>query len=60
MNIALAYGYFRRDGNVFPTLQFRRYLAKETMDNNIGMVDNDDGRPTPPTYDPIIVPCDPK
>ena len=36
VNTALADGHFRKGGKLIPTLQFRRKLAHEMMENNIG------------------------
>ena len=45
MNTALADGYFRKGGKLIATLQFRRKLAHEMMENNIGGHTVDYGRP---------------
>jgi hypothetical protein len=35
VNTALAAGHMQNDGNVTPTLEFRRALAKEMLENTI-------------------------
>lgn len=48
VNANLAHGHFQNNGEVVPTLQFRRQLAQELLDNTIGREDMDhdeDGRP---------------
>ena len=45
MKTALADGHFQNGGDVVSTLQLRRKLANEMMDNTIGIDVNDVGRP---------------
>ena len=59
LNTTLADEYFHRGGDVVPTLQFRMNLAKEMVENNIGMDANDDGRPTSAASVTTIFCCDP-
>ena len=55
--MALADGHFRKGGKFIPTLQFRRKLAHEIMENNIGGDTVDSGRPRSSTCTPSIVAC---
>ena len=57
MNTALADAHFRKGGPLIPTLQFRRKLVHEIMDNTIGVDTADFGRPRRSTCTPAIVPC---
>ena len=57
MNTALVDGHFRKGGKLIPTLQFRRKLAHEIMENNIGGDTVDSGRPGRSTCTPYIVAC---
>ena len=57
VNTALADGHFCKGGKLIPTLQFRRKLAHEMMENNIGGGTVDYGRPRRTTYNPSIVAC---
>ena len=57
LNTALVDGHFRKGRKLIPTLQFRRKLAHEMMDNTIGVETVDYGRPRMPTFTTAIVPC---
>ena len=57
VNTALAYGHFRKGEKLIPTLQFRRKLAHEMMDNNIRGGTVDYGRPIRSACTPSIVAC---
>ena len=57
MNTALADGHFRKGGQLIPTLKFRRKLAHEMMDNNIGGGTVDSGKPRRSACTPSIVAC---
>ena len=57
VNTALADGHFRKGGKLIPTLQFRRKLTHEMMENNIGGDTVDSGRPRRTTRTPFIVAC---
>ena len=57
VNMALAYGHFRKGRKLIPTLQFRRKLAHEMMENNIGGDTVDYGSPRRTTFTPSIVAC---
>ena len=57
VNTALADGHFCKGVKVIPTLQFRRKLAHEIMENNIGGDTVDSGRPRRTTCTPPIVAC---
>ena len=57
MNTALADGYFHKGGKLIPTLQFRRKLAHEMMENNIRGNTVDSWRPRSTTCTPSIVAC---
>eukprot|EP00978_Attheya_sp_CCMP212_P016563 scaffold43553_cov75-Attheya_sp.AAC.1 len=49
---------FQHDGNPLPTLQFRRLVAKEMVENTGGLEQSDDGKPQQVTSNaPTIVPC---
>ena len=45
VNTALTLGHMQKGGVLLPTLEFRRALAKECMENTIGMEEGDTGRP---------------
>ena len=55
--MALADGHFRKGENLIPTLQFRRKLAHEMMENNIGRDTVDSGGPIRSACTPSIVAC---
>ena len=55
MNTALADGHFRKGETLIPTLQFRRKLAHEMMDNNLRGDIVDYGRPIRSACTPSIV-----
>ena len=55
--MALADGNFCKGRRLIPTLHFRRKLAHEMMDNNIGGYNVDSGRPRRSTCTPSIVAC---
>ena len=57
VNTALADGHFCKGGQLIPTLQFRRKLTHEMMENTIGVDTMDYGRPRRSTCNPAIVPC---
>ena len=57
VNTALADGHFHKGGKLIPTLQFRRKLAHEMMENNIGGYTVDSGRPRRTICTPYIVFC---
>ena len=57
MNTALADRHFRKGEKLIPTLQFRRKIAHEMMEKNIGGDTVDYGRPRRTTYTPSIVAC---
>ena len=57
VNTALADGHFRKGGKWIPTLQFRRKLAREIMENNIGGDTVDSGSPRRSTCTPSIFAC---
>ena len=55
--MALVDGHFRKGRKLIPTLQFRRKLAHEMMDNTIGVDTVDSGRMRRSTLTPDITPC---
>ena len=55
--MALADGHFRKGGQLIPTLQFRRKLAHEMIENIIGVDTVDSGNPRSSTCTPDIVAC---
>jgi hypothetical protein len=58
VNTALASGHMQKGGGVLlPTLEFRRALAKECMENTIGIEEGDIGRPIRQLTMPIPVQC---
>ena len=57
VNTTLAYGHFRKGGQLIPTLQFHRKLAHEMMKNIIGMDTVDYGSLRRSTRTLAIVPC---
>ena len=57
MKTTLADGHFRKGGKLIPTLQFRRKLAHEMMENSIGGDTVDYGGPRSTTCTPSIVAC---
>ena len=50
----LAYEHFQNDGNIMPTLVFRRQLALQCMVNTIGTGPGDIGRPMRASGSPQI------
>ena len=58
VNAALAAGHMQNNGNVTPTLEFRRALAKEMLENTIGLEDSDRGRPARSCTFPARLPCE--
>jgi hypothetical protein len=59
VNAALADGHFRRNGIPLPSLEFRKALAKEMLENTVGINVDDTGLPRRSTRAPIRVPCAP-
>ena len=57
-NTALASGHFQNDGVVQPSLDFRRALAIECLENTIGVELGGNGRPKRTTKLTIYVPCE--
>ena len=57
MNTALADEHFRKGGKLISNLQYRRKLAHEMMDNNIGGDTVDSGRPRRTACTPYIFAC---
>ena len=57
MNTALADGHFRKGRQLIPTLQSRRKLAHEMMENTIGVDNVDSGRSRRSTCTPAVVDC---
>ena len=57
VNTTLVDGHFRKGGIWIPTLQFRRKLAHEMMENNVGGDTVDSERPKGSTCTPSIVAC---
>ena len=55
--MALVDGHFRKGSQLIPTLQFRRKLAYEMMENTIGVDTVDYGRLRRSTCTPAIVAC---
>ena len=57
VNTALADGHFRKGGQLIPAFQFRRKLAHEMTENNIGGNTVSSGRPRMTTCITYIVAC---
>jgi hypothetical protein len=57
-NTALASGHLQNGGVLLPTLEFRRALAKECLENTIGMEEGDTGRPRRNTTMSTRVECE--
>ena len=57
VNTALADGHLRKGGKLIPTLQFRRTLVNEMMENKIGGYTVDYGGPRRSTCTSSIVSC---
>ena len=57
VNTALVDGHVHKGGRLIQTLQFRRKLAHEMMENNIGVDTVDYGRTRRLECTPAIVPC---
>ena len=57
VNTALADGHFRKGRQLISTLQFRRKIVHEMMENTIGVDTVDSGRMRRSTCTPAIVPC---
>ena len=58
VNTALESGHFQNDGVVQPSLNFRRALAIECLENTIGVELGENGRPKRTSKIPIYVPCE--
>ena len=57
VNTALAYGHFRKVGQLIPKFQLRRKLAHEIMDDTIGVNTVDSVTPMRSKCTTAIVPC---
>jgi hypothetical protein len=58
VNVNLAHGHFQNNGEVVPTLLFRREFARECLENTIGQDETDVGRPVRGCNVPIAFPCE--
>jgi hypothetical protein len=58
VNAALASGHLQHGGNLLPSLEFRRALAKECLENTIGIDEGDIGRPRRHLAMPTRVECE--
>ena len=56
VNTELEDGHFCKGEKLIPTIQFRKKLTNEMMDNTIGVDTVDYGIPSRSTYTPAIVP----
>ena len=58
VNTALADVHFHKGGQFIPTLQFRRKIAHDMMENAIGVDTLDSRRLSRSSCTPYIVPCE--
>ena len=57
LNTALAEGHMQKGGEVTPTLEFRRALAQECLENKIGVEEGVAGRPRRSCTVPTSIAC---